>query len=676
MKRKIFQRSKVKATQDAIKRRFGRFDGVDIREDGDHIRIIEKNPVPKELHVRAEFHEREENGEKLTGLSFSSELPVIVYGEPEILIHDSEAANFSRLLEVGAILKNHNPGEIIGVPVKAWIDDKRRGNLLMRWGTTEIALNTKKEALEDKTLRGVSVGYAVKEWVYLRDKTEIYKNITGPAWVAVKWDALEASLTPVPADPSVGLERMVREIRAETRNNKQEIIEMKKLKLLRAWKASDGKTYDEGAVLEVDERTFAELTEGDEPQAEAVTDAPEQRSINVVKAPETRKEPEAGSDADTLRREAVEAARAEMRAEAKRAADIRTICKRSGLAELADEMIAEGKTVEECQRAVLDKMIERQAQNTPQTGIEITRDGRDSFRSAVTDGLLLRSGMVNIEKPAEGASDFRGMTLMDMARECIRRTGSKVPGDIRAVVDMALNMRGSETIVGTTSDFPYILANTANKSLLEGFQAAPATYPFWARTGSLNDFKAASRIKFSEVGKLKLVEEGGKYTETARTEKRETIQLGTYAKKWTMSRQGIINDDIGAFTNTLFSFGMQSGLLPNDLAIAVLTNNAALSDGVELFAAGHGNYSAETDRRLDTLAHGTAALKHLMGLMAQQKTLQADSETDGARYLNLRPKVWLVAMTDELIARQVVVSAADASQDNPGVENPFRNLGL
>ena len=667
-KKETFKAANVRLVQDAIKRRFGGYAGIDIEETDGLFRVTEKNPAPMQMHVAAEFAEREEKGEKLTGLSFSSETPAMRWGEAEILLHDAESADFSRLLNVGAILKNHNPDMILGVPVRAWIDEQKRGNLAMRWGTTEIALEGKKEALVDKTLRGVSVGYHVREWVYLRDKTETYKGFSGPAWIGIKWDALEASLTPVPADPSVGLERSVREIQAhEKRENKQEVVEMKRLKLLRAWKASDGKSYDAGAVLEVDERTFTELTEGDEPQAVTET-------RTVIETPKPEAKPESNPEKDAIRAEAQQVYRAEFQAEAKRASDIRAVCKRSGMADIADGLIADGKTVEESQRMVLDKMIERQAKAPGP--ITITQDGRDSFRSAAIDGLLTRDGKVKIEKPASGFEVFAGRSLKEIAQECLRQAGIKEPSDVRKMIGLALNMRGSETISGSTSDFPIILAATANKSLLAGYEVAPSTFQFWARIGSLNDFKAVTRIKFADVGKLKLVAENGKYTETKRTEKKETIQLGTYARTWTMSRQGIINDDLSAFTNTQFGFGVEARMLPNDLAIAILTANAAMTDTFALFSTQHKNYSSETDRRLDTLAHAQAALKYMRGLMAKQTQYQHAEEAETARYLNLRPKVWLVNADDEYYARQTIASTSDVSQENPGVDNPFKNLGM
>lgn len=373
---------------------------------------------------------------------------------------------------------------------------------------------------------------------------------------------------------------------------------------------------------------------------------------------------------DTLTRSELEA---RIKAERSREREIRLICKRSGLDDKADQYIEDGKTVDEVRAVAFSHVCDKGS-----VGGDLTRkaDGADTFRAAARDGLLLRAGMT-VEKPAAGADDFRGMSLLRMAEECIRRTGARVPSDARDVAGLALGLRFGETIVGSTSDFPFLLAAGVNKSLLDGYQTAPVSFPFWASVGSLNDFKATSRVKFGEVGKLKLVLENAKYQETAITEKRETIQLGTYANRITMSRQMIINDDLNGFTRVPFSMGMQARYLPNDLAIAVLTANAAMSDGVALFASGHGNNSAETDRRLDTVAHAQAAAAYMYGLMANQQSLQHGTNQDSKRYLNLRPRVWLVSMTDELIARQAVASAGDATASvNSGVVNPIAALSL
>ena len=122
---------------------------------------------------------------------------------------------------------------------------------------------------------------------------------------------------------------------------------MKKVKLLRAWKASSGKSYDAGAVLEVDERTFAELTEGEKPMAEAAQET-EQRAETppVIQTPAPAATP-APTPAQDYREQARAAIREEMRKEAQRASGIRAMCRRFGLdGEFADSLVDGEKTME------------------------------------------------------------------------------------------------------------------------------------------------------------------------------------------------------------------------------------------------------------------------------------------------------------------------------------------
>lgn len=145
--------------------------------------------------------------------SFSSETPVMNYwGEPEVLSHHPDDANMLRFAEVGACLYNHDSDRITGTPERVWIDGVK-GYCEERFGSTEIAQQAKIEVLVDGSLRGISVGFIVREWVWLPNEETFYRGIPGTedgVWVASKWEALEASHTPVPADPSVGVGRALK----------------------------------------------------------------------------------------------------------------------------------------------------------------------------------------------------------------------------------------------------------------------------------------------------------------------------------------------------------------------------------------------------------------------------------------------------------------------------------
>lgn len=602
---------------------------IEKRKEDDKESYFVRETKP-EIH-RAVFPiESRANEDGSVEISITSEYPVIVFGQKEYISHDKEDVDVSRIQEVGAILLNHDPNKIVGKPTRVWLDEAaRKTRATIMFDSDEDAQGVKKKVVEDKSLRGVSGGFIVRQWLWLEDENTTYKGrFTGPGWVGVGMELLEASLTPIPADPSVGVNRTIG---------------------MSSVPAPDAKEQS------------AEETAGKPPAEKG--DRNMEKEIKAESNVPTAVNPKAETRTDE---------KAIVEQERNRVREITQICKRHGMDADLDKYITDGASVESVRKSALKKIEDG---DQPVGSPEVLKDGRETFRSAAVDGLRMRAGH-EVAKPSSGANDFRGMSLVRMAEECLRRSGvSAIPSDVRQLVTMAL--RGAEVIAGSSSDFPFILANTANKSLLAGYEAAPSSYQYWAAIGSLNDFKLATREKFSDVGKLKLVAEGGKYTSTAMTEKRELIQLGTYGRIWTMSRQAIINDDLDAFTRVPMSFGMQARMLPNDLAVAVLTTNAAMSDANALFSTAHANTSSETDRRLDTVAHAQAAIVYMFGLMANQRTLNADTEADGRRYLNLRPRVWLVSMTDEIIARQAVVSAADAGATyNPGIPNPIGVLSL
>jgi len=149
---------------------------------------------------------------------FSSELPVERYFGNEILEHTRKAANLKRLNDGAPFLWNHNPDVVLGVVEKAYIDEtKRRGYAKVRFSKEEFA-DSKFRDVKDKILRNISFGYVIKE------AEEVDNSI-----VARDWEAFEVSLTPIAADPSIGLGRSINnKIEAnhmQTNDKKDNILE-------------------------------------------------------------------------------------------------------------------------------------------------------------------------------------------------------------------------------------------------------------------------------------------------------------------------------------------------------------------------------------------------------------------------------------------------------------------
>jgi HK97 family phage major capsid protein/HK97 family phage prohead protease len=148
-------------------------------------------------YQRAELTTFDEVQDRTYEFPFSSEFPVARYFGNEILSHDEEAANLSRLNDGAPLLFNHNPDKVIGVVERAYIDGKRRrGYARVRFSRNAFAQEILSD-VKDGVLRNVSFGYSI-------DKME--ERGSGD-YVATAWSPYEISVVSVPADPGVGIGR-------------------------------------------------------------------------------------------------------------------------------------------------------------------------------------------------------------------------------------------------------------------------------------------------------------------------------------------------------------------------------------------------------------------------------------------------------------------------------------
>lgn len=142
-----------------------------------------------------------EDGKESFRFSFSSEQPVERWFGPEVLSHDADAADFSRLNNgAGPYLWNHNREVVLGRVDRAWIDSDRRGYCEVTWSpATKIRGSEEAKRrleIESGIVRNVSFAYDIL------DAVERGGNI-----IVTKWQALEVSSVSIPADPTVGLDR-------------------------------------------------------------------------------------------------------------------------------------------------------------------------------------------------------------------------------------------------------------------------------------------------------------------------------------------------------------------------------------------------------------------------------------------------------------------------------------
>jgi len=137
-------------------------------------------------------------------LSFSSEEPVKRWFGWEVLKHGRKNVDMDRIRNMGVVLMNHNPDKIIG-PLKDVKITGKRGQGTVRFDDDDLGEYAMKKVVA-KSLKGVSVGYAVHEFREIRDG-ETYEGLKGPGMVAERWEPYEVSMTPIPADMTVGVGR-------------------------------------------------------------------------------------------------------------------------------------------------------------------------------------------------------------------------------------------------------------------------------------------------------------------------------------------------------------------------------------------------------------------------------------------------------------------------------------
>lgn len=336
-----------------------------------------------------------------------------------------------------------------------------------------------------------------------------------------------------------------------------------------------------------------------------------------------------------------------MEAERKRTSEI-TALFRDFDVEGADEAIVMGVSVDEARAMVMDQLRARNK------GVSVTMGEAESdkFRAAAQDAVLMAAGLP-VAEPAPGANELRGHSMIELARESLQREcGTKANfGD---------NMEMARAAINSTSTFPAIMSNLADKSVMNGFNEAETTFQIWAGKGSNRDFKEAARVALSEAGNLELVPEGGQFQQDVFGEASARTKVATYGKIFSLTRQAIINDDLGLFSKIATKYGSAAKRLVNKMVYAQLTGTVKMQDNVALFDDKHGNVA----KTAETLS--VTSLAKAITAMRRQKGI-----TDAAN-LNITPKYLVVPPELEVTAYQIVNSTAAVDGTNSGVVNPYK----
>lgn len=303
------------------------------------------------------------------------------------------------------------------------------------------------------------------------------------------------------------------------------------------------------------------------------------------------------------------------------------------------------------------------AQATPVAGAHVStvEDESDKRRDAAVSALLVRAGYGSKEQvAAQGANPCRGMTLMEMARAALESKGISAKGmDKRQVVSAAFTQ--------STSDFPVLLTDAIHRVLLNSYAVQALTWQRFCKRGEVSDFRAHNRFRVGSLGNLQPKNELGEYKNVAIPDGEKSVMTAaTKGYIINLSREMIINDDLGAFADQAAAMGRAAARTVEADVYALLAENAGLGpvmgDGKTLLHADHKNIATAA-------APSSAAFDALRVLMASQM------DVTGNDFLDLRPAVWLGPLGLDSQARMINQAQYEVTASK-NAQTPNIALGL
>jgi hypothetical protein len=159
-------------------------------------------------------------------------------------------------------------------------------------------------------------------------------------------------------------------------------------------------------------------------------------------------------------------------------------------------------------------------------------------------------------------AEFMGWRPSDMVRELLSLHGdTAVPRD---------PVRLAERAFHTTSDFPALLSAAANKMLLAAYAPAAPTYRQVFLRRDFRDFKPHRHLRIGDFPVLQPLLENGEIQSGTMSESQEIVLLQTFARRIRVTRQMLVNDDLGAFTDFAAMIGRRVADFENATAYALV----------------------------------------------------------------------------------------------------------
>ena len=319
-------------------------------------------------------------------------------------------------------------------------------------------------------------------------------------------------------------------------------------------------------------------------------------------------------------------------AEKKRVAEIEKIGNREN-PELEAAAIAQGWTPEKFEL----EFLRASRPKTPAIHTENHETNADALEAAA----LLASGVPQsrLEKQFDdrtltAGSKLRGIGLQEFAELACGKSLPRFRSDSVGWLQAAFS----------NSSLSGILSNIANKTLLEGYNYVEDAWRQICKIASVNDFKQHERYRLNGAFQFEKVGPGGELKHGQIDEQTITQKAETHGIMFALTRQMIIDDDLGALNDIPRQIGIGAAEAIAEAVWTLLLSNPVQGDNKAFFHANHNNLLAGTTTNLSVDSLTAAEIKF------------GEQTKPNGKPLGLMPSLLLVPMALKVTAETLMRS--------------------
>ena len=325
------------------------------------------------------------------------------------------------------------------------------------------------------------------------------------------------------------------------------------------------------------------------------------------------------------------------------AEEIAALCKRHACEDLTSGLIRSGAGLSAAKETILDTIATRDRASGGHINSRHLRTHAND-KQLIENTLVARMG----GKP-EGEI-LRAADTVALATRALELAGERVGSNLSRSQIITRSLH-------TVSDFSELLGNAIGRVLHSGYAHAPVALKEVARLTSLPDFRERSVIRLGSAPSLEQVNEHGEFTSGTMAEAANSWRLTTFGRIIGLSRQALVNDDLGGFADVVRRFGESAARREAEELARVLLNPSPI-DGVALFDA---TRNTQVSDKLSAAGIGAAV-----------KALRSQQDIDGGLVLQ-EPGYLVVPAALEMLARQLLANFAPTKSADV---QPFGGLQL